>query len=333
MNIDYAKIRSIIELNKMDQQTMNIFHNEYSMEHYMTENYDDELVQLLRERSDKNEPYPLLHLALMYLLGLGLEKDLGKGTDLLKKSMDVGCSQAYYFMAMFVLIKQIECEMNYEELLNIAMKMKNSSAFVYKGLEYSETNIKKSIQFFKEAIKLDNYYAMYRLGELYHDNNKYKLAIKYYKQAMDKGVDHAYFNLAIMYREGEGVDVNLVQAKKLFKDAMKMGNIRAITCIGGLHEENGNIEKAKKYYKLAIEKDDTFAKYNLALIYANEDEHKKAIQCFIASAKDGHEASNHKLIYDYNVMSLEMTDKDIDELLNWHQAFKNFGAYDGFLSR
>ena len=321
----------IIKADEGDSATMNMLHNYYSLEKYMTQKFDDGLIKVLTERANKNKPYSLLQLAIMHLTGLGLEQDFDKGIDLLKKSINAKCSHAYYFMAILVAANQIDYEMTYDELISKAIDMNNSSALVQKGIEYSETNFKKSVEFYKKAIELDNDYAIYKLGELYHDNKKYKLAIKFYRQAMDKNVDHAYFNLGVMYREGEGVKVDFEEAKKLLKKAMSLNNVRAITCIGELHHRSDNFEKAKKYYKLAIAKDDTLAKYNLGIIYETEEKHKKAIKCFIGNAKDGHYESQEKLLYKYNVTDLDMTDDEIDEILAFHNTFKNFGAYDGFL--
>ena len=341
----------ITKANEKDVKAMNMIHNYYCLENYMTQDYNDDLIKLITEGANHNKPYSLFHLGIMNLLGSGIKKDFDKGIELIKKSMNVKCSQAYYLMAMLVLANQTQYELDYDQLITIAMQMKNSSAFVQRGIEYSDKDMKKSAEFFRKAIKLDNDIAIYRLGELYHDHKKYKLAIKYYNQAMSKNIHHACFNLAVMYREGEtknvhtshfklphqkdgeGVDINIDTAKELFTKAMDMGNVRAITCIGGIYEEQGNIKEAKKYYKMAIAKGDTFAKYNLGIIYQKEDKHKKAIKCFILGAKDGHTRSEQILVYDYNVTNLDMNDKEIDQLLNFHYAIKDFGAYDGFLSR
>lgn len=323
----------IIKADEGDMNDINNIHNYYSLEDYSLYDYPTDFIKMLNERADQDNPYSLLHLSIMYLLGLGLEKDFTKGIDLLVKSMNLGCSQAYYTMAMLVVTDQVEYTIEYDELLNIAIGMNNSSALVQKGIEYSDIDFKKSSDNYKKAIEFGNDYAIYKLGELYHDNHKYKLAIKYYNQAMNKNVDHAYFNLAVMYREGEGVSVDLTKSKELFKKAMSLGNIKALTCIGSLYEQLDDLDKAKKYYKLGASKDDTFAKYNLALLYKTNNKHKKTIKYLIESAKDGHRQSYNLLVYDYNVTNLNMSDKEIDELLNFHNTFKNFGAYDGFMSR
>ena len=126
--------------------------------------------------------------------------------------------------------------------------------------------------------------------------------------------------------------VDITESKRLFKEAMKLNNVRAITCIGELHHRNNNFIKAKQYYKLAIAKDDLFARYNLGMIYEIDKKHKKAIKCFIECAKEGHNDSCEKLMYKYNVFNLDITDKEIDKLLTFHNTFKSFGAYDGFMS-
>lgn len=323
----------ITKANEGNVEKMNQFHNRYYFPKYTTQKYDPIVIQFLIESSNENKPYSLLQLALIYLLGLGLEKDFDKGIELLKKSINVKCPHAYFIMAMLVLTEQTDYLMDYDALITKATDMNDSAAFVQRGVEYSVKDFKKSVKYYKKAIELKNDFAIYKLGELYHDNKKYTSAYKYYRLAIKKDIDHAYFNLAVMYRDGEKVDINYTEAHKLFNEAMRLGSIRAITSIGDLYEREGNTKKAKEYYKLAITKDDTFAKYNLGLIYKSEEKYKKTIKCFIQSAKDGHVQSQYELLYNYNVTDLDMTDEEIDDLLKFHYTFRNFGAYDGFLSR
>lgn len=333
MNWNSIYIDLVTNADNGDDKSINQFHNYYSLEKYQLQDFNEELINFYVTRADDNKPYSLAQLAMMYLSGLGVPVDTDKGIDLLKKSIALECSHGYYLMGLIVLINNFDYEMTYEELMDKAMSLNNSTAYVQKAIDCTDNNFKKSRSFYKKAIELENDYAIFKLGELYHDHQKYKLAIKYYNQAIDKNISHAYFNLAVMYREGEGVDVDLDNAKILFKQSMNLDNIRAITCLGDLSSKNDNATKAKKYYKLATSKGDQLAGYHLGTIYESEKKYKKAIKCFIVSAVGENPISQRKLVYDYNVTKLEMTDDEIDELLNFHYTFRNFGAYDGFLSR
>lgn len=319
----------IIKADNKDIQSINNLHYHYCSEEYTVLSYTPEIIQQLTERI--NQPYSTLHLAIIYIMGLSTEKDFSKGIQLLQASMDLQCSEAYYSMAMLVLTNQTKHKLTYDQLIKKAMSLNNSSAFIQRAVEYSDDKFDESEKYFKRAIELNNWFALYKLGELYHDHHKHDLAIEYYNQAINKGIYHAYFNLAVMYREGEGVDVDYQKALKLFKQAKKLGSDRALPSIGHIYQELGHPDKAKKYYKKGIVVNDTFSKYNLGLIYKSENKHKKAIKCFIEGAKDSHGASQKALIYDYGVMNLNITDKEIDQLLDFHYTCKNLGAYDGFL--
>ncbi len=315
-----------------DNNAINKIHNYYCLEKYINQSYEPEQIQIIKKMASENNPYSLIHLSIMYLYGFGLEKNFDKGIKLLKKSINVGCSEAYYLMGILVLTDKTKYELGYNKLLDKAIKLNNSSALMQRGTEYSGTDPKKSSEFYKKAILLGNNYAVYKLGELYHDNRNYKLAIKYYKLAMIKNVHHAYFNLAVMYREGEGMQKNFIFAKELFEKADELGNTRAMTCIGVMYHDQGNLEGAKRYHKLAISKyDDTLSKYNLGLIYKEMGNHKKAIKLFIEAAKTDHKTSKNRLLNWYGLSDLNATDDEIDELLKFHTIIKKFGCYDGIL--
>ena len=136
-----------------------------------------------------------------------------------------------------------------------------------------------------KAIKLNNSYSMYKLGELYHDSTDYDTARKYYLVAIKLNNKHAYLNLAVMYRDGEGCSVDCDKALDLLNRSHQLGNNRAMTCIGKIYQNQNNITKAKQCYKIAIEKnDDTLANFNMGIIYQHENKHKKAIKHLLKSA-------------------------------------------------
>jgi TPR repeat protein len=314
----------VIESDKGNNKAINMLHNYYSLEKYQFEDFNDGIIKIFMERAIKNNPYSLLQLSIMYYNGLGVPQDFEKGNKLLRQSIDTNCSQAYCVMAILTLTINVEYKMSYEELISNAIKMNNSSAYIQKGNDYHNNDFKKSMGFYKKAMKLHNDYATYMIGELYHDYKKYKKAIKYYQKAIDKKVHHAYFNLAVMNRDGEYYNKDYDKAIILFKKAMVLGNTKSYTSIGQIYHAQGNLEKAKKYHKLGIKKNDTKAKYNLGLVYKDEKKYKKTIKCFIESAKDGLPIAKHVLTYDYNVTNLNITDDEIDELLEFRNLFHNY---------
>ena len=318
--------------NNGDKNAINELHN-----HYMNEKdgllvYDDELIEFYKKGAKENKPYSLFHLGIMYCTGNGVEEDINKMVELFDASIKLGCSQAYVYMSIVLTKYDIKYDKDPMELLETSIKMNNSNGYVHKAIYVLEINPKESIKLFKKAIKLGNTYATYKLGVTYHDNKQYKKAIKFYKLAMDKNIHHAYFNLATMYLYGEYVKKDESKALELFTTAHNLGNDCAIISIGKIHQDSGDIDKAKECYQMSIDSDgDGIAHYNMAMIYKDENDHKNAIKHFIESAKTGHPVSSRILVYDYNVMNNNMTDEAIDDLLEWHNKMKYFGAYDGFM--
>ena len=85
-------------------------------------------------------------------------------------------------------------------------------------------------------------YHNYGIGGVKKD---FSTALKYIKQSADLGHSGACYDMGKFYAEGRGVKPNLEQARKYFKKASKMGNIRAQMFLDkevrdGLSNDNGN---------------------------------------------------------------------------------------------
>lgn len=60
------------------------------------------------------------------------------------------------------------------------------------------------IKYMKKGIELEHSNSVYRLGQYYHDNIDFISAKKFYKNGCKFTNNNSYFNLAVMYREGDG---------------------------------------------------------------------------------------------------------------------------------
>ena len=124
-----------------------------------------------------------------------------------------------------------------------------------KGEQYYEKgDLKKAEEYFLKAVEesKDNK-AMNYLGSLYAKQEKYELAEKYWKMAMETDGDGnkniPIYNLGKMYENLNKYDL----AEKYYKLAIDNNNKEADYNLGSLYRELKKYDLAEQYYKLAIE--------------------------------------------------------------------------------
>jgi TPR repeat protein len=118
--------------------------------------------------------------------------------------------------------------------------------------------------------------AMLRMG------NDYKLgnnglapdsaeAIKWYEKAINHGNSEAMYALAMMYKNGDGVQKNYEKAASLFEKSIKAGNSSAVIGLANMHYFGHgtpqSYEKAYELWEKAAEQDNSEAMYNLSRAY------------------------------------------------------------------
>ena len=81
----------------------------------------------------------------------------------------------------------------------------------------------------------------------------------------------AQFDLGIMYRTGDGVPKDAVEAVKWYRLAAEQGNAKAQTNLGLMYANGDGVPKdqteAVKWYRKAAEQGNTNAQYNLGNMY------------------------------------------------------------------
>ncbi len=86
-------------------------------------------------------------------------------------------------------------------------------------------------------------------------------------------IDHAIktneadscYNCGLLFTFGQGVDVDLEQAKYWFEKSANLGNVEAMTNLGTLYAQNSNLESAAKWFRRASKMGDEMAERNLAV--------------------------------------------------------------------
>lgn len=299
-------------------ETINKLHDLYATTDFTLKNFKKEDINYYLSLPD--EPYTLYQIALLTYLFDNIESS----KEYLVKSMNKGCSQAYVLLALFVDNEVIEYDSTFDQLINESIKMKNSNAYIERALKLDDDT---KIILFKDAIKLGNRSAYHELGLYYHDNKKYKLAKKYYEKSIASGIHLSYFNLGVMYREGEGIDKDFQRGMKLFKTAREYGCNRAATVIGTMYITKNDNFKAEKYFVEAINNGDSLACYNFGLMHKRNGNMYEAMRCFVEGAKRGNKSAKIEATT-FGIYNLDITDEEIKKCCDLYEMTKYFGAND-----
>jgi TPR repeat protein len=127
-------------------------------------------------------------------------------------------------------------------------------------------DFKLAVKFYEEAISKGYNGAMNNLALMFQTEFKdFKQAEKYYLMAIEKGNSDAMFNLALMFQT-EFKDFK--QAEKYYLMAIEKGNSDAMNNLALMFQtEFKDFKQAEKYYLMAIEKGNSDAMNNLAWLY------------------------------------------------------------------
>lgn len=152
----------------------------------------------------------------------------------------------------------------------------------------------------EESAKLGYWRSLNTLGVKYNNNEEYDTAYTYYSQAADIGYEASIYNLGVLYANGTGVSKDGEKAMELYKKAANKGYTSAQLWVGVAYDfkcdEFGvvqDLNEAEKWYRLAAEKDNASACWNLALIihsksyYDNQD--AEVLQLLTKASLNGNE--------------------------------------------
>ncbi|KRB28367.1 peptidase C14 caspase catalytic subunit p20 [Mesorhizobium sp. Root695] len=150
--------------------------------------------------SDKGDPYGMTSWGRALFNGYGVERDTGKGLDLLLKGAAMGHTYA----------------------------MNDLAAIFTEGRNGVPADPARAVAFLKAGVERQDMYSMNLLGRNYLAGVGVKKnpgqAQGLFQKAMDLGQPYAPASLARMYRDGVGVEQNLDEAQRLFELATARGD-------------------------------------------------------------------------------------------------------------
>ena len=108
------------------------------------------------------------------------------------------------------------------------------------------------------------------LYEAFADKN-YKKAFKILTKASNEGDINAKYNLALMYYQGDGTDINVTKTAELLNQAALGGHKKAIQNIGRIYMQLLKFDKAVYWLEKNAQQGDKEAYYLLAEIYCEQE--------------------------------------------------------------
>lgn len=135
-----------------------------------------------------------------------------------------------------------------------------------------QQNTKLAIEFFSKAARQGHVKAQVLLGNLFlngmHGVEKDEAAgFRWFYQAAELGHAGSLNNVGLSFYRGRGTEKNLEKAKRFFERAVQAGSPEALLNLGNLATQEGNINQAIEYYKLAHSKKISTAAPNLAFTF------------------------------------------------------------------
>lgn len=186
------------------------------------------------------------------------------------------------------------------------------------GIEV-EKDINKAKYYLSKASENGNIKAQLYLAQLYFDEKNYKEAINFFRKAANQNNKTAKFKLARMYEAGEGVEKDLDEAIKLYKESTTIEMNEVQNSIGIEFYNNEEYNKAFEYYQEAAKKGNMYGQYNLGLLYLQglgvTKDSKEAFEWLRKSAEQGNREAQNQLGNMY--FNGDGVEKNIHEAMKW----------------
>lgn len=131
--------------------------------------------------------------------------------------------------------------------------------------------MKKLLTVFIMMISVIAWADTYKEGLVAYERGDYRTAFKKFEQLAIQGNARAQFNLALMYRNGQGVLQDDKQALRWYTRAAEQGVIEAQHNLGRMYGEGEGVvqdyKQAVRWYTLAAEQGDVRSQHRLGWMY------------------------------------------------------------------
>ncbi|KAJ3231459.1 hypothetical protein HDU78_007716 [Chytriomyces hyalinus] len=258
----------------------------------------------------------------LYRDGTGVEKDVKKAVELYEKAVSLGNSIGCCYLGDVyetgddgIPIDPSKAATYFEQavqLENDCSGAKPRLAYLYdKGIGV-EQSYELSLQYYLEAAKFNDSWALYQLGVKYLRgtgvDQDYTKAIEFFERAAKQNHAASICSLGYLFSKGRGCAKDLVRAAQLYQQSAALGDgTGAYNCGFVFHYGKGvpvDLLKAVDYYRMAIrlkcddvesclgpDSNISWDLYNTATVLQRQNKDKEALDHFRAAALQGHSES------------------------------------------
>jgi TPR repeat protein len=146
-------------------------------------------------------------------------------------------------------------------------------------------------------------------GVAAYDAGDFETALVLWRPMADQGDARSQYNLGVMYREGQGVTKDGVQAASWFRLASDQGAVLAQFSLGDIFKNGEGVPQddaqAVHWYKLAAEQGHVQAQYGMGLSYTFGEgvavDEVQAAYWYRRAAEQGHAYAQYNLGASYNI--------------------------------
>ncbi len=256
----------------------------------------------------------------MYLMGLyyywgynTVHIDTGVRNNWFKKGYEGGDPLATYWYAKWCVEEGSEEQSHlYRNIFAKVKEMADSGdsfaqhtlGSMYDNGRGVDKNKDSALDYYKRSAEQDNALAQCNYGGMFNEENgDYLKAVEWYSKSAEQGCALGQFNLAIQYKNGDGVVEDISKTFEWYSKAAKQGYASAQDCLGDMYRKGEGVAQsyaeAFKWYSKAAEQGIADAQCNLGFMYYNgygvERDKTKAIEWFKKAAALGNETAKNNL--------------------------------------
>lgn len=263
------------------------------------EKNEKKAIKILESVDDKDDPFYLYSMGLVYYNGIDNDVDYQKALEYFSKAFErgrflgaYGCGVIYYIGGHNVK-KNIDKSVEWFKKGVLAMEAgcMCSLGQIYCSTDEKYRDVNSGIKLLENAAKLGNTDAMNYLSMCYEKGENVdkddEKSINYARKSFEKGNAYAGFLLGLKYQSGVGCKKNMTKAVEIWEKAADLGSGEAANNAYVYYKEKNNFLKAKKYLFLSAKLGDQMGMYNLACQYYGGSKlvEKNLTQAFIYAKK------------------------------------------------